>query len=308
MKKILYVILLFLSPFAIMAEMEYHPDGGPEKVRIGVYDSRVVAFAYIQTDTFNNKVLRLNALRDSAFSKRDRALLIGIERTINGLKSIYYKKIYSTYPVDDILATVSDKVAEIAADAHVKAIVSKWNTAFIGNDVELVDLTKELAVLFADSAMVNALYPPEGISDPKPLIDAEGFSTETGFHDKYGLDQFCYVEKKNYQSQDMKSRFVGLWRASEVHINGQIRPGMLNWYWQFNENGVIEVEEFRKYISDGEWIIGLSENALILKLTDEKKSFTGRYDFKDDILIVSGKGYVDPLDNVCIVLKKVNNE
>lgn len=306
MKGILFgFILLVLFP-AIKLEAQPDISGHEEsKVRIGVYDSRVVAYAYTFTDEFTNEVNRLNALRDSAFNQGDRALVIGIERTINGIKGIYYRRIYSTYPVEDILGTVSDKVAEIAVNANLSTIVSKWGNVYLGKDVELVDITKELASIFADSTSVAILYPPEGIPDPKTLIEAEGLSDETGFLQEYGMGPQCSVEKKFFKSEEMRPRISGIWRATAVFVNGQMKTGMFSWYFHFNENGIIEVEENKKYFTDGEWIIGLNENALILKLTDEKKSLTGRYDFNNDYLIISGKGYIDPLDHVCIILRRI---
>lgn len=306
MKKIVFgFILLIFYPFH---NLEAQPDKSEQeesKVKIGVYDSRVVAYAFSMTKEFSDSIIVLTAKRDSAQKQNDRAMTIIFDKTLNSLKGVYYRKIFSTYPVDDILSTVIDEVKLISENAGVSALVSKWEMPYVSEGLQMIDLTKELSLLFADSAIVAMLYPPEGIPKPKSLVEAEVVASDMRLKDSYDKGNPCSVVKNEYKSDDFRPKMVGLWRASDVYINGSPRQGMLNWYFLFHENGVIEVEEFHKYVSDGEWLVGLNENVIVLKLTDDKKSLAGRYDFRNNAFMIAGKGFTDPFDYVCIVLRKV---
>lgn len=296
--------MIFYPFYNLEAQSEKSGHEG-SKVKIGVYDSRVVAYTFSLTNDFTDSINVLTAKRDSAQKRGDRAMTFVLDKTLNSLKGVYYRKIFSTYPVDDILSTLTDAVKQISEKAGVSALVSKWEMPYVAENIQLIDLTKELSLLFADSTTVAMLYPPEGIPKPKSLVEAEVVASDMQLKDSYDEGNPCSVVKNEYKSEDFRPKMVGLWRASDVYINGRPKQGMLNWYFLFNENGVIEVEEFHKYVSDGEWLVGQNENVIVLKLTDDKKSLAGRYDFRNNAFMIAGKGFTDPFDYVCIVLRKV---
>ena len=65
----------------------------------------------------------------------------------------------------------------------------------MGNDVEVLELTIELASLFADSGIINKMYPPSWIPAPQLLMEAEGIIEGTGIKEVYEEGPGCTVVK-----------------------------------------------------------------------------------------------------------------
>jgi hypothetical protein len=301
----LLLISMFISLFSLFVSANPTKQIEP-KVRIGTYDSRVVAFAYSGSKIFIQERQHLDAKLDSAKTSGDRVQILLVEQTLSRIQNILQKQIFSTYPVIDILAKVNDKVSEIATIANVSGIVSKWEVVYMGEDVEVIDLTVELAGLFSSKEVVSNLYPPEGIPAPRPLMEVEGLTKESGIDEIYQEGPYCLVTKKDYKSSETDSKIIGRWIAEAIYIHGRNMLGKKSLIFTFLGNGLVQMEEPHSYIIDGEWFTGLNENSLMLIMREEKNSLTGRYDFLDGSLTIAGRGFVGLNEYVCLKLKKVD--
>lgn len=118
----------------------------PRSVRIGVYDSRAVAVAYVRSDISAGKVRDLLEQRAAAEKAGDAQRVKELEAQGERLQRRRHLQGFSTAPIDDILDTVRDRLPALGQDAGVVAIAraADWNDP----SVELVDVTDELVALF----------------------------------------------------------------------------------------------------------------------------------------------------------------
>jgi hypothetical protein len=101
------------------------PDG--VKARVGVYDSRAVAYAHFWTDAQQEK-------RKAAFAEVKAAKEKGDSKKLDELKAAFqegqrqaHRRVFSTAPVDDVLQEIKDRLPEIQKQAGVSELVSKWD-------------------------------------------------------------------------------------------------------------------------------------------------------------------------------------
>jgi hypothetical protein len=118
------------------------------KLRIGVYDSRAVAMAYANSTEFQETLTAARADYEKAKTAKDEKRLKEIESRMQLQQRRLHEQGFSTGSVAGIMATVKGALPGVATKARVQAIVSKWELNYQGPDVELVDVTEDLAVLF----------------------------------------------------------------------------------------------------------------------------------------------------------------
>lgn len=123
-------------------------------VRVGTYDSRAIAVAFAGSETFRKRTENAESEYEKAKKEENqkRVAELGAEAVAQAMRR--QKQVFSTAPVDDILAHIKDKLPEIAQKAGVGPIVSKWDKEALAKyeSAELVDVT---------IALVEALNPNE---------------------------------------------------------------------------------------------------------------------------------------------------
>ena len=128
------------------------------KVRVGVYDSRAIAVAFVNSEAWQASVGKQLAAMQTEYSRAKDA---GNQKRVAELEAqgqaqqvLLHKQSFSTAPVDDVLAHIQDRLPEIAKAAGVGPIVSKWDMDALARykSAELVDVTMPL---------VNAFHPNE---------------------------------------------------------------------------------------------------------------------------------------------------
>ena len=95
--------------------------------RIGVYDSRAVAVAYVDSMAFKKWLAEMKGKRDRANMSGNQKQVKKIENEIIARQQLMHKQGFGTEPVDDILSQINDKLPAIKKKAGVDAIVSKWD-------------------------------------------------------------------------------------------------------------------------------------------------------------------------------------
>ena len=118
----------------------------PSKVRIGTYDSRAVAVAYAHSAACAESLKTLQAKLDQAVAKDEKGAKQRIVRAADRRQWLAHRQAFGRASVDDAMGAVKDKLAEIAKQARVEAIV--YEPDFASEQVELVDLTAEVVALF----------------------------------------------------------------------------------------------------------------------------------------------------------------
>jgi hypothetical protein len=148
---------------------------GEAFTHIGVYDSRAVAVAYAGTKYFNQEMSALQSQLKNAQAEGDQLLVNTLEAQGVEQQRLLHMQVFSTYPVDDILENIQDKLPVILEQAGVDAIISKWDEESLTkySSAEQVDVT----MLLVDALEPNAQQRQFAIDiqnqEPIPLEQAE---------------------------------------------------------------------------------------------------------------------------------------
>jgi hypothetical protein len=120
-------------------------------LRIGVYDSRAVAAAYVNSPEFKDMLKTVQADYDKAKAAKDEKRTNEIRRRMELQQRWVHEQVFSTGSTASIVAKIKGALPGVAKKKGVQAIVSKWELNYQGPDVELVDVTEDLAALFNPS-------------------------------------------------------------------------------------------------------------------------------------------------------------
>jgi hypothetical protein len=124
------------------------PTKAPE--RIGVYDSRSVAVAYAGSAAQERELRELKAAHQKAKAAGDRQEVARLEAEGQAMQKKAHQQAFSTAPVDDLLAHITNSLPDIQKAAGVTALISKWNQAELKKHAgaETVDVTPQLIDAF----------------------------------------------------------------------------------------------------------------------------------------------------------------
>ena len=118
------------------------------KVRVGIFDSRAVAIAYAHSEL--NEVKSKMAEMEKAKAAGDTKKIKELDKWGKAQQAKLHRQGFSTAPVDDILEHIKDKLPQIAKDANVIALVSKWDKKTLKRykSAELIDVTDLIVAPF----------------------------------------------------------------------------------------------------------------------------------------------------------------
>jgi tetratricopeptide (TPR) repeat protein len=117
------------------------------------------------------------------------------------------------------------------------------------------------------------------------------------------MDSVCSISEKKYSDTEYSQKVSGSWKAVRIYVHGQNALGTRNFFFRLNSDGTIEIEEpERNYLIKGTWKIGQEENTISWEMPDKNNSFEGKYDFLEKDLVLSGRGFIGVMENVCIRL------
>jgi hypothetical protein len=120
----------------------------PTKIRVGTYDSRIVALAYHRSALVAPSRQSLMDKMEKAKAEKNEKLMQELEAEV--VTDHYYDmlQVFCQLPIGDILEKVKDKLPQVAQEAGVVMIVSQWEVMHKTPSVEIVDITSSLAKLF----------------------------------------------------------------------------------------------------------------------------------------------------------------
>lgn len=114
--------------------------------RVGVYDSRVVAYACFNTPE-NLAATRARVAEGKAAQARgDTARFQTLEREIKAEQKRLHLQVFSTAPIPEALAQLGPHVEVVRREANVTRLVSKWDDDALRGvpDADRVDVTDAL--------------------------------------------------------------------------------------------------------------------------------------------------------------------
>ena len=121
-------------------------------LRVGTFDSRAVALAYYRkfygSPEFTAHLKKLKDEHDQAIAAGDHEKAKKLEAEGRAGQEHSHTQVFGSAPIDEIVAKIKDQLPEIAKQAGVDLIVSKWSITYRMPDAECVDVTVPMARLF----------------------------------------------------------------------------------------------------------------------------------------------------------------
>lgn len=156
------------SHTAKAADQEAKPPASPT-VRVGVYDSRAVAYAHFWTDAQQEKRKTMIAEVTTAKQQGDQKKLDELKASLQEGQRQIHRRVFSTAPIDDVLAEIKDRLPAIEKQAGVSALVSKWDEKGLKPyaKAEQVDVTDLLVNEFKPTEAHRKVI--ESIRKAKPI-------------------------------------------------------------------------------------------------------------------------------------------
>lgn len=143
-------IMFLAAPLIIMSTLSggsLASDDAPKgtKIRIGTYDSRAIAIAYVSSRF--NPVKERMADYEKAKAAGDKVKMKELESWGEEFQRQLDFQGFGRVPVDDLLAPARDQVSKLGRERQLAAITMSCD--FTSGDVELVDVTDDLVKLYA---------------------------------------------------------------------------------------------------------------------------------------------------------------
>jgi hypothetical protein len=130
-----------LTTWTMAMDVQLAPKSEKSELRVGTFDSRAVAIAYARSETFNRNIKELKAEHGKAKAAGDEKRVKELEAKGKSQQELLHKQGFSTWPVDNILDQIKGEIPEIAKQADVDVIVSKWDIVYQRSGVEFIDVT-----------------------------------------------------------------------------------------------------------------------------------------------------------------------
>jgi hypothetical protein len=116
---------------------------GASPQRIGVYDSRIVAYAHFWAPEFQRQLKEKSKAGTAAKSAGDQAQFNKLSKELANEQQRIHREVFSIAPADEAMATLKPRLADIQKQASVSALVSKWDKQALGSykSAQQVDVT-----------------------------------------------------------------------------------------------------------------------------------------------------------------------
>lgn len=143
---------------------------GSARTRIGVFDSRMVALAYYNSEPQRAAVQQMTADLRAAKAAGDEAKIKDLQFQGPALQNLMHYQVFSTASIPNVMEKLAPTLPQVTERAGVVLIVSKWEVSYQRDDVERVDVTDELVRQFNPNEKVQKWIAEGAKKDPVPLL------------------------------------------------------------------------------------------------------------------------------------------
>ena len=140
-----------------------------QELRVGTFDSRVVALAFWRSLEGMEILNGLHKEMAKAKEEGDEKRIAELEIEGPGLQVRLHQQVFSTGSVTDVIERIEKELPKIAEEAGVAIIVPKWNVAWQGKSLEVVDVTDQLVACFNPSEQILMMIGQMGDQKPVPI-------------------------------------------------------------------------------------------------------------------------------------------
>jgi len=170
--KLLTLLITALTVFhAVNAE-----DATPKNIkRIGIYDSRAIAVAFVGSEVYNSTAGKTMAEKMAEYKRAeaegDQEKIAKLKAWGGAQQALLHKQGFSTASVDDILEHIKVQLPEIKKQADVDLLISKWDEKTLEEhqSAERVDVTMQLVEAFKPNEKQKKSAIEIQKHDPVPL-------------------------------------------------------------------------------------------------------------------------------------------
>jgi len=149
---VLFTVLLGISGPLLAQEKTKTAEETADKAaaKIGVYDSRAVAYAHFWTDEHQRELKEHADKLKAAKASGDAADKEKWNKIVWDERRLAHRQVFSTAPVDEILDQIKDRLPEIKKKAGVSVLVAKWDEKKLDQykSAEKADVTDLLVAEF----------------------------------------------------------------------------------------------------------------------------------------------------------------
>ena len=143
------------------------------KLRVGTFDSRAVAAAFLRSEMFNRQLQQRMQEHQKAKAAGDEEKVKKLEAEGKSGQQQAHRQGFGTAPVDDILQHIRDKLPGIAKRANVDVIVSKWAITYSAPDAHFVDITEPIIEPFQPNEQTKRVIRQLLAKPPVPLEEID---------------------------------------------------------------------------------------------------------------------------------------
>jgi hypothetical protein len=118
------------------------------KIRIGTFDSRLIALAYYNSKDYDKVIAEFNKTYSEATARKDSVTIKKLLVRGPVMQRMMHDRIFGKGTINDILDNYKDKITAIGKAQNVSMIVSKWEVEYKTPGIELVDLTWKILDIF----------------------------------------------------------------------------------------------------------------------------------------------------------------
>lgn len=165
----LYSALITVTLCGVARATESDDKATASRVRVGTFDSRLVAVAYVRSDVFHSRLEKMAAELKAAKEAGDQKRVKQLEAAGPALQHLIHKQSFGTWPIDDILKTIEGDLPKIAKESDVDVIVSKWNITFRKKHTEFIDVTMKMVERFEPTKETQKVLKDLAKKKPVPI-------------------------------------------------------------------------------------------------------------------------------------------
>lgn len=147
----------------------------PAEGRVGVYDSRALAFAHFWSAERRAELQGRAAAAKAAKDSGDTARYRELAGAMAAEQKRIHLEVFSTAPASEALAALAPKLAALQAELGVKALISKWDDAALRDipAARCVDVTDRLIQEFNPDERRRKTIAEMKNKPPLPLAEAQ---------------------------------------------------------------------------------------------------------------------------------------
>ena len=150
-----------------------------ELVKVGIYDTRIIALVYYRSEEHSNYISQLKKEREEAMEAGDDELVELINKKGPGMQDLAHKQGFSTLPIPNLLEKIKDSIPVIAERFELDVIMNKWEIIYQKDKVEFIDISMEMISFFNPSEETMKLVDQMSEVDPVPLSEIFREDVET---------------------------------------------------------------------------------------------------------------------------------